>query len=93
LLLSPKEALGDEGDQLLLERTLAALREAAPLATATRFTTPLPRGPYAGKSVQELLQNPSPEMVRAFFRAVLDSPELLAGSDVVNALVEWLLSQ
>ncbi|MCS6867456.1 hypothetical protein [Thermus sp.] len=92
-LLSPKEALGDEGDQILLERTLAALREAAPLASATRFTTPLPRGPYAGKSVQELLQNPSPEMVRAFFRAVLDSPELLAESDVVNALVDWLLSQ
>ncbi|WP_243090521.1 tetratricopeptide repeat protein [Thermus neutrinimicus] len=91
LLLNPKEALGAEGDRLLLERTLEALRQAAPLATGSRFTNPLTQGPYAGKSVQDLLKNPAPEMVQAFFRAVLEAPELLAENDVVNALVAWLL--
>lgn len=92
-LLTPKETLGPDGDRLLLEKTLEALREAAPLATAPRFTSPIPRGPYAGKSVQALLQNPSPEMVRTFFQAVLAAPELLAEADVVNALVNWLLEE
>lgn len=93
LLLNPKEALGPEGDRLLLERTLEALKQAAPLATGSRFTAPLTQGPYAGKSVQDLLKNPSPEMVQAFFQAVLESPELLAERDVVNALVDWLLGE
>ncbi|WP_234553450.1 hypothetical protein [Thermus caliditerrae] len=92
-LLTPKETLGAEGERLLLERTLEALKEAAPLATSPRFTTPLTRGPYAGKSVQALLQDPSPEMVRAFYQAVLENPELLAENDVVNALVNWLLQE
>ncbi|WP_114313829.1 hypothetical protein [Thermus caldifontis] len=91
LLLTPKEALGPEGDRFLLERTLEALRQAAPLATGERFTTPLAQGPYAGKSVQDLLKNPPAEMVQAFFQAVLEAPELLAENDVVNALVSWLL--
>ncbi|WP_413217498.1 hypothetical protein ACLWNE_03635 [Thermus oshimai] len=90
-LLTPKEALGPEGETLLLERTLKSLKEAAPLATASRFTTPLDQGPYKGRSVQELLQNPTPELVRAFYQAVLENPELLGGNDVVNAFVEWLL--
>ncbi|WP_038055988.1 hypothetical protein [Thermus amyloliquefaciens] len=91
LLLNPKEALGPDGERLLLERTLEALKQAAPLATGSRFTTPLTQGPYAGKSVQDLLQNPTLEMVEAFFKAVLEAPELLADNDVVNALVSWLL--
>ncbi len=91
LLLTPKETLGPDGDGLLLERTLRALKEAAPLATGPRLTAPLPRGPYAGKSVQELLKDPPLEMVRAFFQRVVEAPELLADNDVVNALVIWLL--
>ncbi len=93
LLLTAKEALGPEGDRLLVERTLEALRQAAPLATGERLTAPLAQGPYAGKSVQSLLQNPTPEMVRAFYQAVLEAPELLAENDVVNALVNWLLKE
>ena len=91
LLLTPRETLGPDGDRLLLERTLEALKEAAPLATGARLTAPLPRGPYAGKSVQELLRDPTPELVRAFYQAVLEAPDLLGESDVVNAFVEWLL--
>ncbi|MEZ0348569.1 MAG: hypothetical protein ABWJ90_08690 [Thermus sp.] len=90
-LLTPKEALGEEGERLLLERTLQALKEAAPLATSSRLTIPLPKGPYAGKTVQEVLKEPSLEGVRAFFEAVLENPELLAENDVVNAFVNWLL--
>uniref|UniRef100_A0A7C2GEI6 Tetratricopeptide repeat protein n=1 Tax=Thermus islandicus TaxID=540988 RepID=A0A7C2GEI6_9DEIN len=90
-LLTAKEALGEEGDKLLVERTLAALMEAAPLATDARLTTPLKKGPYAGKTVQDLLRNPTPELVRAFYQAVLEAPELLGESDVVNAFVEWIL--
>jgi len=91
LLLTPRETLGPDGDRLLLERTLEALKEAAPLATSARLTAPLPQGPYAGKSVQELLKNPTLEMVRSFFQKVAEAPELLADNDVVNALVNWLL--
>lgn len=91
LLLTPRETLGPDGDRLLLERTLEALKEAAPLATSARLTAPLPQGPYAGKSVQELLKNPTLEMVRSFFQKVVEAPELLADNDVVNALVNWLL--
>ncbi len=90
-LLTVKETLGEEGDKLLVERTLLALKEAAPLATGARLTTPLMRGPYAGKTVQGLLQDPTPELVEAFYQAVLEAPELLGENDVVNAFVEWLL--
>ncbi|BDG16932.1 tetratricopeptide repeat protein [Thermus brockianus] len=90
-LLSPKEALGEKGEELLLERTLEALKEAAPLATGSRLTAPLKAGPYAGKSVQQALQDPGLAGVRAFFEAVLANPELLAENDVVNAFVNWLL--
>ncbi|GAB5601962.1 hypothetical protein FJNA_04870 [Thermus sp. FJN-A] len=90
-LLTPKEALGPEGEKLLLERTLEALKEAAPLATAPRFTTPLDKGPYQGRSVQDLLRSPTLELVRAFYQAVLENPELLGENDVVNAFVGWLL--
>jgi tetratricopeptide (TPR) repeat protein len=92
-LLTPKEALGPEGEKLLLERTLEALKEAAPLATSPTLTAPLSKGPYQGKSVQEILKNPSPDLVRAFYEYVLENPELLAENDVVNALVEWLLGE
>nr|WP_279165049.1 tetratricopeptide repeat protein [Thermus scotoductus] len=90
-LLTPKEALGPEGERLLLERTLEALKEAAPLATSPSLTAPLPKGPYRGKSVQEILKNPSPDLVRAFYEHVLENPEALGENDVVNAFVEWLL--
>jgi tetratricopeptide (TPR) repeat protein len=90
-LLTPKEALGPEGERLLLERTLEALKEAAPLATSPSLTAPLPKGPYQGKSVQEILKNPSPDLVRAFYEHVLENPEALGENDVVNAFVEWLL--
>ncbi len=90
-LLTPKEALGADGERLLLERTLEALKEAAPLATASRLTAPLAKGPYPGKSVQDLLRDPPPDLVRAFYLAALENPELLAENDVVNAFVEWLL--
>ncbi len=90
-LLTPKEALGADGERLLLERTLQALKEAAPLATAPRLTTPLEKGPYKGQSVQELLKDPSPDLVRTFYEHVLENPELLAENDVVNAFVAWLL--
>ena len=90
-LLTPKEALGEKGEELLLERTLEALKEAAPLATGSRLTAPLETGPYAGKSVQQALQDPGLAGVRAFFEAVLANPELLAENDVVNAFVNWLL--
>lgn len=92
-LLTLEEALGEKGEALLLERTLQALQEAAPLATTSRLTAPLSKGPYAGRSVQELLKNPTLEMVQAFFQAVLEAPELLAENDVVNALVNWLLQE
>ncbi|WP_018111757.1 hypothetical protein [Thermus igniterrae] len=92
-LLTPKEALGEKGEELLLERTRQALKEAAPLATAPRLTAPLTKGLYRGKSVRELLQNPTLEMVQTFFQAVLEAPELLAENDVVNALVNWLLQE
>ncbi|MGC8904375.1 tetratricopeptide repeat protein [Thermus sp.] len=90
-LLTPKEALGVDGERLLLERTLEAFKEAAPLAATPRLTAPLEKGPYPGKSVQELLRDPPPDLVRAFYLAVLENPELLAENDVVNAFVEWLL--
>ncbi|TBH21392.1 tetratricopeptide repeat protein [Thermus thermamylovorans] len=90
-LLTPEEALGAEGEALLLQRTAEALRAAAPLATGSLFTAPLPRGPYAGRSVQELLREAIPATVRVFLEAVLEAPELLAESDVVNAFVNWLL--
>jgi tetratricopeptide (TPR) repeat protein len=90
-LLTPREALGADGERLLLERTLQALKEAAPLATAPRLTTPLEKGPYKGQSVQELLKDPSPDLVRTFYEHVLENPELLAENDVVNAFVAWLL--
>ncbi|WP_157969078.1 tetratricopeptide repeat protein [Thermus sediminis] len=90
-LLTPKEALGLEGESLLLARTLTVLQEAAPLATSPLLLTPLTRGPYQGRSVQELLLTASPEVARAFYEAVLASPELLGGKDVVNAFVEWIL--
>jgi hypothetical protein len=76
-LLTPKEALGPEGERLLLERTLEALKEAAPLATSSSLTAPLSKGPYQGKSVQEILKNPSPDLVRAFYEHVLENPEAL----------------
>lgn len=50
LLLTPKETLGPDGDRLLLEKTLEALKEAAPLATSARLTTPSPRVPMRGRA-------------------------------------------
>ncbi|GGM97910.1 hypothetical protein GCM10007092_09510 [Thermus composti] len=92
-LLTPKEALGENGETLLLQRTRHALQEAAPLATAGSLGKPLEKGPYAGKSVREILQAPPEEAVRAFFQAVLEDPALLGENDVVNAFVNWLLGE
>lgn len=41
--------------------------------------------------MQELLREAIPATVRVFLDAVLEAPELLAESDVVNAFVNWLL--
>ena len=81
----------EDGERLLLERAREALMEAAPLATTERLTQPLEKGPVAGRSVQEVLRDPDPEILRAFFQAVLENPERLAETDVVNAFVNWLL--
>ncbi len=70
---------------------MEALKEAAPLATSSSLTAPLSKGPYQGKSAQEILKNPSPDLVRSFYEYVLENPEALGENDVVNAFVEWLL--
>lgn len=92
-LLSPKEMLGEDGEKLLLERSIAVLKEAAPLAQSPQLTTPLSSGPFQGKSVRELLANADESLVLTFYRAILEDPALLAeqGMDLVNALVNWLL--
>ncbi|AFV75784.1 hypothetical protein Theos_0724 [Thermus oshimai JL-2] len=90
-LLTPEEALGERGEVLLLERTAEALREAAPLATSERLRSPLKGGPFAGKSVQELLREATPELARAFYEKVVEAPELLGDQDAVNAFVNWVL--
>lgn len=90
-LLTPEEALGEEGEALLLQRTTEALREAAPLATSERLRSPLEKGPFAGKSVQDLLKEATPELARAFYERVVEAPELLGDQDVVNAFVNWVL--
>ena len=92
-LLSPKEMLGEDGEALLLKRSVAALQEAALLAQSPQLTAPLKSGPFQGKSVRELLQRADEALVLRFYRAVLEDPTLLAeqGMDLVNALVNWLL--
>ncbi|KGQ22563.2 tetratricopeptide repeat protein [Thermus filiformis] len=92
-LLSPQEMLGENGEALLLKRSVEALREAAPLAQSPQLTAPLASGPFPGKSVQELLRNADEALVLAFYRAVLEDPALLGeeGMDLVNAVVSWLL--
>ncbi len=92
-LLTPEEALGPEGEALLLERTAEAFRRAAPLATGLELNRPLPKGPFPGKSVREALAGADLETARTFYQKVEESPELLGDQDVVNAFANWLLAE
>lgn len=90
-LLSPEELLGARGEELLLQRTQEALRQAFPLASGPELEKPLSKGPYRGQTPRNLLKEAPLEAVRAFYRAVLENPALLGEEDVVNAFVNWLL--
>ena len=77
--------------------TLRLLTKATGL-TVTDLATAIPRVGVSTVSAwlkdekwQEVLRDPDPEILRAFFQAVLENPERLAETDVVNAFVNWLL--
>ncbi|WP_233493193.1 MULTISPECIES: hypothetical protein [unclassified Meiothermus] len=101
-LLSEGEMLGPQGDRLLLERTTAALREVVQFLRDEAkdnpqrqrelqgLSQPLTQGPYAGQSVLELMDRADEQVLRAFFEAAAQNPELIGDSDVVNAFVNWL---
>ncbi len=90
-LLRPEEMLEEKGEELLLQRTQEALREAAPLATGPRLQAPLEQGPYRGETPRALLEKAPLEAIRAFYQAVVEDPSLLGDEDVVNAFLNWLL--
>lgn len=101
-LLDEQEMLGPQGDRILLERTAFTLRQVAQfLRDAAKndpqrrkelqeLSKPLPQGPYAGQTVLELMGKAEEKVLRAFFEAATQNPELIGDNDVVNAFVNWL---
>ncbi|WP_456411024.1 tetratricopeptide repeat protein [Oceanithermus sp.] len=91
-LVAPEVLTGPEGEQRLLE---AAVREvnnaAAGAAHIERFSHPLEEGPFAGKSVAQVMATADADLLRRFFEAALERPEMLLDQDVANAFASWLL--
>ncbi|HEU4740538.1 MAG TPA: hypothetical protein VFS50_02940 [Meiothermus sp.] len=101
-LLGEKEMLGPQGDRILLERTAFTLRQVAQFLRGEakddpqrqkelqELSKPLAQGPYAGQTVLDLMGKAEEKVLRAFFEAAAQNPELIGDSDVVNAFVDWL---
>ncbi|MER3479671.1 MAG: hypothetical protein C4327_04095 [Meiothermus sp.] len=102
-LLSEKEMLGPTGDRILLERAAFTLRQVAQFLRdqakddpqrqkeVQALSQPLRQGPYAGQTVLNLMDKAEEKLLRAFFEAAAQKPELIGDSDVVNAFVDWLV--
>ena len=90
-LVAPEVLAGPEGERRLLE---AAVREvngaAARAAHVERFSHPLEEGPFAGKSVAQVMATADADLLRRFFEAALERPEMLLDQDVVNAFASWV---
>ena len=81
------------GEEELIEATVAVIHEAAPQAEQIdRFKEPLKRGPFKGQSVAQVMKIADAELVHRFYEYMLLKPDLLQETDAVNAFADWLVS-
>jgi len=94
VLLEPEAMAAADGEVRLIEAVLTAVRgAAADAARVERFVKPLAAGPFAGRSVAQVMATADAELARRFLEAALAEPELLLEQDVANAFAEWAARQ
>ena len=85
---------GPNGEEELIDATLAVIHEAAPQAEQiNRFKEPLTKGSFMGRSVAEIMKNANIKLVRSFYEDIMQKPDILQDSDAVNAFADWLLNR
>ncbi|GEM_PF-156918 len=92
-LLDPEELARPDGADKLIPRAVAAVRLAAPEAGGIdRLSQPLKKGRFAGKSVSQIMATADGKLLREFFEALVQNPNILGDSDVINAFANWLFT-